>query len=215
MFRKSLTAILALIALAGIGPSAKAAATFTLTQVGDEISFTGGGTLNLAGLTNDGSSLPPFGALWPGFGILVSGATATEYVGLTGPATFGSGGPLLFIPGAFPGIDMRLDALVLPNSLFADLSPSYVFSYTGPNFSALPDSDLVIYGLDFSGTFAGLGLTPGASYTWTWGSGATADSYTLDIAGVPEPASGTILALPAAMALLLRRHRRALGAPSA
>jgi hypothetical protein len=31
----------------------------------------------------------------------------------------------------------------------------------------------------------------------------------LDIAGVPEPASGAILALPAAMALLRRRQRRA------
>ncbi len=32
-------------------------------------------------------------------------------------------------------------------------------------------------------TFAGLGLTPGI-YTWTWGSGADADSFVVDI-GVP------------------------------
>ncbi|HEY1932887.1 MAG TPA: hypothetical protein VGG99_12810 [Acetobacteraceae bacterium] len=146
---------LALVALVGIGPPAKAAATFTLTQVGDEITFTGGGTLNVAGLTNDGNYAPGFGALWPGFGILLSGSTGTEYTGLTGPETFGSGGPLFFIPGAFPGIDMRLNALVLPTALFADLSPDDVFSYTGPNFAALPDSDLVISGLAFSGTLPG------------------------------------------------------------
>jgi hypothetical protein len=150
-----LTVALALVALVGIGPPAKAAATFTLTQVGDEITFTGGGTLNVAGLTNDGNYAPGFGALWPGFGILLSGSTGTEYTGLTGPETFGSGGPLFFIPGAFPGIDMRLNALVLPTALFADLSPDDVFSYTGPNFAALPDSDLVISGLAFSGTLPG------------------------------------------------------------
>ena len=39
-------------------------------------------------------------------------------------------------------------------------------------------------------TFASLGLTPG-TYTWTWGSGADADFFTMNIEGsaVPEPSS--------------------------
>jgi len=41
-------------------------------------------------------------------------------------------------------------------------------------------------------TFASMGLTPG-SYTWSWGSGLNADSFTLNIvatpAGVPESGS--------------------------
>lgn len=46
-------------------------------------------------------------------------------------------------------------------------------------------------------TIAGLGLTPG-TYTYDWGTGPTADSFTLQIgplATVPEPASFYLLAL--------------------
>ena len=47
-------------------------------------------------------------------------------------------------------------------------------------------------GLTFTNaTFASLGLTAG-TYVWTWGSGETADSLTVQI-GVPEPASMALL----------------------
>jgi hypothetical protein len=36
-------------------------------------------------------------------------------------------------------------------------------------------------------TFTGLGVTPG-TYEWTWGSGLTADSFTLQIGPVAVPA---------------------------
>jgi len=39
-----------------------------------------------------------------------------------------------------------------------------------------------------STTFANIGLTPG-TYEWTWGSGASADSYTLNVGAVPIPAA--------------------------
>jgi hypothetical protein len=56
-------------------------------------------------------------------------------------------------------------------------------------------------------TFVSLGVTPG-TYEWTWGSGADADSFTLDVPAVPEPASIALLALPLGLFMLLTaRHR--------
>ena len=52
-----------------------------------------------------------------------------------------------------------------------------------------------------SATFSILGLTPG-NYTWTWGTGADADSLTVQIGpaatGVPEPPT-SVLAVIGAM----------------
>jgi hypothetical protein len=54
-------------------------------------------------------------------------------------------------------------------------------------------------------TITGLGLTPG-TYTWTWGTGPAADSFVVNVAAVPEPASLSLAAIAAAT--LLRRSRR-------
>jgi hypothetical protein len=57
-------------------------------------------------------------------------------------------------------------------------------------------------------TLSSLGVTPG-TYTYTWGSGPTADSLTL-VAGVPEPSGLMLLALPLGLVMLLAaRPRRA------
>jgi hypothetical protein len=62
-------------------------------------------------------------------------------------------------------------------------------------------------------TFVSLGLTPG-TYTWTWGTGANADSFKVQIGpaatAVPEP-STAILAVFEAVAFVTygwSRHRR-------
>jgi hypothetical protein len=58
-------------------------------------------------------------------------------------------------------------------------------------------------------TFDSLGVTPG-TYEWTWGSGTSNDSFTLDIvapASVPEPAS--VLLLAGALVGLVVCRRRA------
>jgi hypothetical protein len=56
-------------------------------------------------------------------------------------------------------------------------------------------------------TFASLGVTPG-TYVWTWGTGADADSLTMNIGGVPEPATWAMLILGVAMVGLTARRRR-------
>lgn len=66
--------------------------------------------------------------------------------------------------------------------------------------SALSDSSTY-----YSQTFSSLGVRPG-SYVWTWGSGATADSFTLDIGSVPEPSSALLFAL--GLLILARRVAR-------
>ena len=57
-------------------------------------------------------------------------------------------------------------------------------------------------------TIAGLGLTPG-TYTWTWGTGPTADSFQLQVeAATPEPATFGLLTFAAAGMLLAGYRRR-------
>ncbi len=59
-------------------------------------------------------------------------------------------------------------------------------------------------------TFASFGATPG-TYVWTWGSGANAGSFTLNIGGtaaVPEPSSLALLVLPLGLLMLLAARPR-------
>ena len=60
-------------------------------------------------------------------------------------------------------------------------------------------------------TFASLGATPGTD-EWTWGTGAHADSFTLEVgpvAAVPEPASLSLLVMGLAGLGMVLRTRRA------
>ena len=107
-------------------------------------------------------------------------ATATFYVGITGPSSFGSGG-LIGTPDAPSGdlVGIALGAHLLVPSGYA-------------SGSALSDS------MAFDGgTYALMGLTPG-TYTWSWGTpGTNFDSFVLDIhpvtESVPEPSTLAVL----------------------
>jgi hypothetical protein len=166
----------ALLSVLGLGLSfasmpGHAAYVLTINQQGANVVAAGSGSLNIADLTPDDVDDPVDGSYMnPAFGIIWTQANATEeydtFTGFTGPKSFGtgsgasgdsgSGGTVGIYENADPGV------LLLPHG--------YV---SGSALSSTTTFD--------NATFTSLGLTPGV-YKWTWGSGATADSFTLDIA---------------------------------
>lgn len=174
----------------------------TVEQQGSNVFATASGTLDLAALTNDGSSgagglaegtYPPGGsAIGVGalkndaaYGGTLTGSSKTFGSGTLKLANSGTGDSLAFAPGA---------------------SLAQIFVPTGYVSGALLSGTATWNNT----TLAQLGLTPGL-YTYFWGSGATADSFTLDIgtSPVPEPNFLGCLMLPAAWLAFGRLRRRA------
>ena len=118
----------------------------------------------------------------------------------TGPMSFGSGGPTN--PSSGSG-----DLVGIVGNPSPTGSPE-LYVPTG-YISGTALSDMSSWN---NKTFMTLGAVPG-TYVWMWGSGATADSFTLDIiapAAVPEPSSLALLTLPLGLVMWLAgRHRRA------
>lgn len=112
-------------------------------------------------------------------GLITTGPTSSElqsedgYYGFTGPTSFGTGGLISLSSGS--GDLVSMDAGGVPETLF--VPHGYV---SGSTLSSSATSD--------NATFSSLGVTPG-TYTWSWGNGADADSFTLQIgpAAVPAP----------------------------
>jgi PEP-CTERM motif len=176
------------------GPPAQAGYIVTLTQQGTSVVAAGSGSLDLTDL-----SLFVNGALFapeiaPRIGLIVTGPTGvpgSTYMGYTGPTSFGSGGGSLTSSGSgdIVGINFFGTELEVPLG--------YI--------SGDPLSDVSTYD---NATFASLGVTPG-TYVWTWGTGADADSFTVQIA-VPEPSGLLLLGAGVAALLLMSAHRRGL-----
>jgi hypothetical protein len=159
-------------------PPAEAAYVVDLTQVGANVVATGSGALDLSGLTPDGLFfVGP--VLEPSAGIIGTGVSnlANVLSGVTGPANFGSGG--IAAPSSGSG-----DNVGIPDPSFLFVPDTYI--------SDGPLSDTSIYN---NQTFTSLGVTPG-TYVWTWGTGAHADSFTLQIGPtVPEPSTWALMTL--------------------
>ncbi|KDB52812.1 hypothetical protein X805_15460 [Sphaerotilus natans subsp. natans DSM 6575] len=173
-----------------------AAFVINVNEVGADVVATGQGSFLTDDLTAGSTALSSKVASYARFGLLTfAGAMqpTTDYAGLQGPASFGTGG---FVFGdTFSGSPVLLRAYANQIDLPTDYVSGSALSFTG---TWLNDS------------FSTLGMTPG-TYTWTWGTGAMADSLTLNInAPVPEPESyALMLAGLGALGAVRRRQRRA------
>ena len=170
--------------------SAHAAMTLSINNEADNVVATANGSIDLTALTfvENGAN---FSSIEPDAAALLSGEVEDigVYVGLSGPASWGSGGQTVATSSSGDGflIVGLQGAIAVPQGYTsgANLSSEAVFS---------------------GATIAGLGLTPG-SYTYTWGSGPDADSLIVNISAaappsVPEPSTALlgIIGLGAAFA---------------
>jgi hypothetical protein len=180
-------AIAALLALASTAP-AQAAYVINLTQSGSDVVATGSGSYNLAALTfNRNDTLT--GGINSQFTVLTFGpGSVASYIGLSGPSNFGIGRP----GGAFlarssnsgPVGGLGVGAGPVPSVLV----PIGYVSGTQLGLSTSTWNNQ---------TLASLGARSG-TYVWTWGSGITADSLTLNVGpggvgNVPEPATWAMM----------------------
>jgi hypothetical protein len=206
-------AFVAGITIMTIGQAQNAEATFSMNvyQDGANVVGVGSGTINLAGLTLALDSSGG-GLVWGNFqgggsaiGLgVIQVSDVSGYQTINGPhnfatgglysASFGSGDVVAITPGANGGL------IFVPKG--------YVSG------SALSDTSTWN-----NTTIAGLGLILG-SYTYTWGSGATADSFNLNVGtppappsvgAVPEPSTflaGAVLMLPLGVSALRMLRRK-------
>jgi hypothetical protein len=160
-------------------PAAHAGYVVTLLQDGSDVVAIGSGSIDLTDLSLWGDETGGDSSLEASAREIGTGAAASYdiyyNVGLTGPANFGGGG--LTFPNSASGdfVAFRGNLILVPQG--------YVSG------SAL--SDTATYD---NATFSSLGVTPG-TYNWTWGFGTHADSFTLEIGGVPEPSTWALICL--------------------
>jgi hypothetical protein len=176
----------------GVAPRAEAAFIATIEQSGSDVVVSGGGSFDLSGLAFADTGGTTAG-IYPAVSVISigpAGSVPTDiYRGsISGPSNFGSGG--IVVPGSGGSGDR------------AGLQLNFGLSVPQGYVSGGPLLDTSTYD---NATFASLGLTPG-TYAWTWGSGANADSFTLEIEA-PEPASLGLLATGLA-GLGWKRRRR-------
>ena len=116
--------------------------------------------------------------LGPSLGLVIVGPTTptddTVYQDAIGPSSFGSGGltDADSGSGAIVGLGAFKTAVAVPVGYVSGM-PLGTSTDTWDN-----------------ATFSSLGISPGI-YVYTWGSGPTADSFTVDV--VPEPSTWAML----------------------
>jgi hypothetical protein len=179
-------------------PSAQAAFVMDLTQEGSNVVGTGRGSIDLTDLTliasGGAGNLAIIGPLFGAIQFTAAEASIDFFAGFSGPTSFGTGDltPASSGSGVFVGIIGNQPAeLILPHG--------YVSGNTLSDGATWESASL-----------SSLGATPG-TYEWTWGTGAHADSFTLQIgpAAVPEPSTWAMMLLGfAGLGLAGWRHRR-------
>jgi hypothetical protein len=128
-----------------------------------------------------------------GFLAMAGPAFLDNYIGFTGPASFGSGGefPASFGSGDLFLLSAPFGSLDVPRGYVSGAALSSTATWNGA-------------------TLASLGVTPG-TYVWTWGTGLPNQNVTLIIGGAGVPDGGTTVSLLGFALLGLAALRRKLG----
>jgi len=197
-------AILVLAAFCAFSAVARAGFIVNVEQSGANVVANGSGTINMAALTSGTTAYEGVQAGVQGsIGFFVLNLTSPDpnrYAGVTGPTSFGPGG--FFV------------------SASTSSGPAVAIFGSQQGIGALAVDDAYVSGSSISDsatwdntTISGLGLTPG-NYTWTWGSGSTADFFELQIATVPEPSSFILLGVVGVVGFIAYRWRRRASVPA-
>jgi PEP-CTERM motif len=170
--------------------TSRAGVIINIQQVGGDVVATASGSIDITDLTFIGNRNSA-AFVWAGFplgSVAVVGGTTTVsddvYSGITGPSSFGSGDGIFATSGSGDVFGVVANnVLDLPSGYISGSALSATSTWSGESFSSL-------------------GLTPG-SYAWTWGTGAHADSFTLNIGAAPVPEPSTLtMALFAGLAAI-------------
>jgi hypothetical protein len=158
--------------------SAKAEFVAIFEQVGSTVDEIGDGTLNLTDLGAPGATFKFAPSVTPEFGTAFMGApggTGILYLNgqITGPSNFGFGNATLASGGSG-------DAVAGPSTGI------------GVALGYVSGSQLFNSSFYLNASLASLGMTPG-TYTWNWGSGVNADSFTIEIAAPTQGVNNSIL----------------------
>jgi MYXO-CTERM domain-containing protein len=184
---------------------AQAAYTLTIQPNLTGVTATGAGSINFYGLALYGNELDSSLIAASGGAVIIGPATPTSdtyYSGIAEPdVAFEMGGEFFSASGG--GAIVGLGTFLQTSGGVIAVPQGYV--------SGTPLGTTTATWTD--ATISGLGLAPGA-YVWSWGSGATADSFTLDIVAdagaVPEAATWAMMLLGLAGLAVVRTRRRIL-----
>jgi len=171
---------------------------YNVYQSGADVIAAGSGTIDLTDLTSGGGGVYTEGSVDASIAKIGGGPTGfavqklSDFTGLQGPQSFGSGG--YFADNAYYGDQVQIIGQYGELRL-ADHDGSYFGSTIFTNT-----------------TIEALGLDPG-TYTYTWGSGADADSIVVNIQQttneIPEPFTLSLFGAGLAGAAALRRRKKA------